>query len=77
MESKAQSPFPKVKGTPLAEFHGLLIFGLYKTAKKTGKNRVWIQIRQGQSRRYRVAESLNYMRSVDVQFEETIERHPR
>ena len=73
----AQQLYPKIKGKFLAEFHDLLIYGYFKAAKKTGKNRVWIQVRQKDSKRYRVAESLAYMRSLDVQFEETVQRFPR
>jgi hypothetical protein len=75
--SAAEGLHPKVEGTLIGEFHGLLIYGNFKTAKKTGKNRTWIQIRQREPKRYRVAESLAYMRSLDVQFEETIQRFPR
>ena len=75
--SKASQQHPKVKGQFLAEFHGLLIFGNFKAAKKKGRNRVWLQVRQQTPKRYRVAESLSYMRSADLQFEETIERFPR
>lgn len=67
----------KIKGQLLAEFHGLLIYGTFRAAKREGKNRVWLQIRQKTPKRYRVAESLSYMRSADIQFEETIKRYPR
>jgi len=73
----ATGTHPKMHGTPIAEFHGLTIYGLFKPAKRNGKNRLWIQIRQSQPKRYRIAESLSYMRSVDVQFEETVVRSPR
>lgn len=70
---------PKIKGRLLAEFHGLQIYGSFKPAKKDGKNRVWLNVRQSSPKRYRVAESLSYMRSADIQFEETIKikRFPR
>jgi hypothetical protein len=61
---------PKIKGEKLAEFHGLTVYGRLKKAKLHGKDRIWIQIRQGEPKKYRVAESLSYMRSLDVQFEE-------
>ena len=66
------SQHPKIKGKFLAEFHDLQIYGSFRAAKKDGKNRVWLQVRQRPPKRYRVAESLSYMRSLDVQFEETI-----
>ncbi len=70
---------PKIKGQLLAEFHGLQVYGSFRAAKKDGKNRVWLQVRQSSPKRYRVAESLSYMRSADIQFEETtkIKRFPR
>ena len=61
---------PKIKGEKLAEFHGLTVYGRLKKAKRHGKDRIWIQIRQDEPKKYRVAESLSYMRSLDVQFEE-------
>ena len=60
---------PKVTSEPLYEFHGLEIYGVLKKAKKDGKDRVWIQIRQSNPKKFRVAASLNYARAVDVQFE--------
>ena len=64
-------PHPKMTGKVLAKFCGLTIYGKLKKAKRTGKDRLWIQIRQAEPKQYRVAESLSYMRSVDIQFEET------
>lgn len=61
---------PKIEGAILAKFHGLTIYGSLKTAKREGKNRIWIQVRQSEPKRLRVAESLAYARSVDLQFEE-------
>ena len=71
MPSKVSNPHPKISGTILAEFKGLTIYGKLKKAKRSGRDRIWIQIRQGEPKRYRVSESLSYMRSVDIQFEET------
>ncbi len=68
---------PKIKAKFLVEFHGLQVYGSFRPAKKQGKNRVWLQIRQSLPKRYRMAESLNYMRAADIQFEETIRRFPR
>ena len=59
---------PKIKGTTLAEFCGLTIYGNLKKAKRNGKDRVWIQIRQDTHKPLRVSECLSYARAVDVQF---------
>jgi len=61
----------KIKGEPHIRFHGLLIFAKLKKAKRSGKDRIWIHVRQNEPKRYRVAASLSYARSVDVQFEES------
>src|SRR5438094_306350 len=72
-QMNASEPHPKMRGEVIAEFHGLTIYGLLRRAKKSGRDRVWIQIRQNLPKRYRVSESLSYMRSVDIQFESTDE----
>jgi hypothetical protein len=64
---------PKVKGRTLCEFEGLVISGLMQKAKRTGKDRIWIQIRQNSPKGYRVNTSLSYARAVDVQFIEDSE----
>lgn len=61
---------PKIKGSNLAEFCGLTIYGRLKKAKRNGRNRVWIQIRQDANKPLRVSECLSYSRAVDVQFVE-------
>jgi hypothetical protein len=61
---------PKIKGSKLAEFCGLTIYGTLKKAKKNGRNRVWIQIRQDANKPLRVSTSLSYARAIDVQFVE-------
>jgi hypothetical protein len=59
---------PKVTGQPLCNFHGLQISGFLKKAKRTGKDQIWIQIRQDSPKKFRVRESLSYARSVDIEF---------
>jgi len=59
---------PKISGKKLAEFYGLTIYGNLKKAKRHGKDRIWIQIRQGAHKPLRVSECLSYARSVDIQF---------
>jgi hypothetical protein len=59
---------PKINGSTLAEFCGLTIYGILKKAKRHGRDRVWIQIRQEAHKPLRVSECLSYARAVDVQF---------
>ena len=62
----------KVKGQVLAEYEGLTISVSPQKAKKAGKNRLWLQIRQnGDVKRWRVSASLSYARSADIQFEDS------
>jgi len=60
----------KVTGQQLGNFHGLTVTVELHKAKKTGKDRIWVQIRQKKPKRWRVAENLSYMRAVDIQFED-------
>lgn len=61
----------KVKGEVLAEYDGLTISVYPQQAKRTGKDRLWIQIRQNSKiKRWRVSASLSYARSADIQFED-------
>ena len=51
----------KVKGEILAEYEGLTISVSPQKAKRAGKDRLWIQIRQNASlKRWRVSASLTY-----------------
>lgn len=64
----------KVRGQILAEFDGLTITASPVTAKRSGKNRLWIQIRQNvKPKKCRVSESLADARSMDVLFVEELE----
>lgn len=59
----------KVRGTILAQCEGLTITVHPKPAKSTGKDRLWIQIRQnGASKKWHVSTALMYARSADIQF---------
>jgi hypothetical protein len=63
---------PKVEGQVVGQFQGFSVYATVRKAKTPrGKDRVWFQIRQDEKKRWRVAESLSYMRAVDVQFERT------
>jgi hypothetical protein len=61
---------PKVTGEIIGKFNGLTVYGTLKKAKRLGKNRIWIQIRQSEPKNLRVAVSLAWTRACDVQFEE-------
>ena len=58
-----------IGGEVIANFHGLMIYAKFVEAKR-GRNRIWIQIRQGTEKRYRVAATVCYMRTAGIQFEE-------
>ncbi len=65
----------KVRGRILAEFDGLTITATPHMAKRTGKNRLWIQIRQNDKpKKWRVSTALIYARSADIQFIEEPEK---
>jgi hypothetical protein len=59
---------PKISGREIGEFCGLRIYGKLRKAKRRGKDRVWIQIRQDEPKPLHVAECLSYARSVDILF---------
>ena len=60
----------KIKGEVVAEIDGLTISIDRQPAKTSrGKSRVWVQIRQnGEDKPWRVAASLSYARSADIEF---------
>ena len=61
----------KVAGVVVAEYEGLTVSVLPQPAKRTGKDRLWVQIRQnGKVKRWRIAASLSYARSADIEFVE-------
>ena len=65
----------KVTGRILGTFEGLTISVHPRKAKRAGRNRVWIQIRQDEKpKKWRVSASLSYARSADIQFEEAPEK---
>jgi len=41
---------------------------MVKKAKRTGKDQIWIQIRQSDPKKSRVRESLSYARAADIEF---------
>jgi hypothetical protein len=63
-------PFKVAAGAKrIANHKGLEIFIVDNPAKKTGKDRIWIQVRQKDPKQWKVVASLSYHRAVDVQFE--------
>lgn len=59
----------KITAEPIATFHGFTIYADLQKAKRTGKDRVWFQIRQDNPKKYRTAICLNYPHALDVQFQ--------
>jgi hypothetical protein len=69
MAKKTAGGTGKVKGLIVAEHDGITISVLPQKAKRTGRDRLWVQIRQnGKTKKWRVASSLSYARSADIEF---------
>jgi hypothetical protein len=66
--TKTATQHPKVAGTLIANFNGLMIYAQLTKGKRSGKDTVWIQIRQDAAKPYRMRECLAYARSVDIEF---------
>jgi hypothetical protein len=64
----------KVKAPKLFEFEGLSIHAILHKAKRTGRDRVWIQIRQQQPKKWHVSTTLSYAQGLDVQFQREMEK---
>ena len=65
----------KVGGKILAVVDGLTISVKRKDAKRAGKNRLWVQIRQkNKPKKWRVSTCLAYARGLDLQFLEEPEQ---
>jgi hypothetical protein len=64
----------KIKGKVLAKIGGLTVYGTVTMPKRRGKARLLIQIRQDKTHDWRVSQSLNYGRSLDVLFATDTER---
>lgn len=60
---------PKITSRPIATFEGFTVYAELQKAKKTGKDRIWFQIRQEDPKKYRTAICLNYPHALDVQFQ--------
>ena len=60
---------PKVSGSPIYRTNGLDIYIKSIPAKHSGKDRLWIQVRQSKPKRWRIAASLCYVNAFDIRFE--------
>lgn len=59
----------KVNGTLIGTIRGLTVTAaLQKPSTSNGKERLWIQIRQNNGKKWKVYTTLAYARSLDVQF---------
>jgi hypothetical protein len=59
----------KLTGTKLCEVEGLEIYSVLQKAKREGKDRIWIQIRQRKPKKWHVSTTLSYSQGLDVQFQ--------
>ena len=61
-------------GKPIITFDDFKIYVEHQRAKKKGKDRIWISIRQKEPKDWRIAASLSYVNSIDVRFEKEKEK---
>jgi len=59
----------KISGKKITSVDGLGIYINHIKPKKSGKERLWISVRQEEPKRWRVAATLSYVNAVDVRFE--------
>ncbi len=59
----------KISGELIGEIAGLRIYGRISRAKKRGKDRLWIHVRQDDPKQWRIAATLSYAKSLDIRFE--------
>ncbi len=62
----------KISGELIGTFNGLRIYGRLSKAKKKGKDRLWIHIRQPEEKNWRIGATLSYANSVDIRFESAV-----
>jgi hypothetical protein len=65
---------PKVKGEPVLRVEGLEIYVNHFPAKREGRDRVWVQVRQKQPKSWPMAATLAYPHGIDVRFERPQDR---
>jgi hypothetical protein len=66
----------KISGELIGTFNGLRIYGRLSKAKKKGRDRLWIHIRQDNPKEWRIAATLSYANSIDIRFENEFARAP-
>jgi hypothetical protein len=59
----------KISGELIGTFNGLRIYGKLSKAKKKGKDRLWLHVRQADGKKWRIAATLSYANSIDIRFE--------
>ncbi len=64
----------KISGELIATFNGLRIYGRLTKAKRKGKDRLWIHIRQDNPKEWRIAATLSYENSIDIRLESAAAR---
>ncbi len=64
----------KISGELIGTFNGLRIYGRLSRAKKKGKDRLWIHIRQDNPKEWRIAATLSYENSIDIRLESAAPR---
>jgi len=61
---------PRPTGSPIKTVDGLEIYINEQRSKTgTGKDRIWVSVRQAGTKKWRVAASLCYVNAFDVRFE--------
>jgi len=65
----ANTKHPKIKAKPIGKFEGFTVYAILQKAKRSGRDRIWFQIRQDDPKAYRSAICLNYPHGLDVQFQ--------
>ncbi len=64
----------KISGELIGTFNGLRIYGRLTRAKRRGKDRLWIHIRQAEGKEWRIGATLSYENSIDIRFESVAPR---
>ncbi len=60
----------KMTGVQIAKFDTLIINADLQRPKRKGKNRIWLQIKQDEPKKWQVVATLSYKHGIDIQFEE-------
>ncbi len=60
---------PRPTGEPTLKIKGLKIWVKHHPAKRNGKDRIWVQVRQDEPKEWRMAASLCYVNGFDIRLE--------